>query len=145
MMVAIPSIDDFNASWSNRNGGEVLVTIGSLRMTLSAAMAKLIHDKFSRALSVPTRAATMASRAPAREPERIADPAPSIVESLDERKRWLGARFPFRAKRLQAMRKAIGAAEADMADIVSVGSILFTLEEARLIESGLRVDSDGPY
>lgn len=145
MMVAIPGIDDFNASWSNRNGGEVLVTVGSLRMTLSAAMATLIHDKFSRALSVPARAALMAARPPAPEPERIADAAASIAAPLDDRKRWLGARFPLRAKRLQAMQTAIGAAEADMADVVSVGSILFTMDEARQIAGGLRVDSDGPY
>lgn len=62
-MIAMPNVDDFNASYSNRNGGEVLVTWGSLRMTLSAAMAKSMHDKFGRALSVPVKAAEMAAMA----------------------------------------------------------------------------------
>lgn len=140
-MIAMPNADDFNASWSNRNDGEVLVTWGSIRMTLSAAVATLIHEKFGRALSVPAKAAEMAARPPVPEPERIAEPAPTIAAPLADRKAWLGAQFPFRAKRLQAVSVAIEAAAADMAEVVSVGSILFTMDEARAIESGLRVDA----
>lgn len=142
-MVAIPHVDDFNASWSNRNDGEVLVTWGALRLTLSAAMAKLIHDKFGRALTVPARAAEMAARPVTPEPERIADAEPSISEPLDQRRRRLGSHFPFRVKRLQAVRRAIDEA-GPMADVVSVCGILFTMEEAQIIERGLRVDTDGP-
>lgn len=225
-MTAMPSLADFNASWSNRNGGEVLVTGGSVRTILSAATAQAIVDKLSRALSVPVKAAETASGRPSStldllsdwigrscdtsdagargptselyesfreycaaldmgsmvslnefgrqlellrfygarlgpkglrvrmgirlkeslpEPERVADAAPAISEPLDQRKWWLGSQFPFRAKRLQAVQTAIGAAEAEMADIVNVGSILFTMDEAKTIECGLRVDTDGPY
>ena len=140
-------LPDFNASWSNRNGGELLLTGGSMRLVVSAAWAQGLVDKISRALDVPKRAASLVDARDDRpvvpEPERIADVAPSVREPLSQRRGWLGARFPLREKRLAALRHAIAEA-GPMADFVSVGSILFTLAEAQEIADALALSVE-PY
>lgn len=139
-MVAMPSMSDFNAVWSNANGGEVLVTVGSMRLRLSAAWAALIRDKFGAALAIPVRAEEMARRDPVPDLERVPDETPAIVEGLRERKGALCRQFPARGKRLEAVILAVAEAESSMAEVVSVGGILFTLIEATEIRRGLKID-----
>lgn len=50
---------DFHASWSNRNGGEIMVTVGSARLTVSVALARAVQEKLGKALDVPARAAAL--------------------------------------------------------------------------------------
>lgn len=140
MQIDTSTLPDISASWSNRNGGEVLLTGGSVRAVMSAAFAQDIADKLRRALDVPRKAAEMAARPPAPEPERIAEPEASIVEPLDRRRRALGARFPFRVKRLQAIERAIENA-GPMAESVVVGVIPFTMAEAEAIRASLSIDA----
>lgn len=131
---------DFNASWSNRNGGEILVTVGSTRMTVSAAIARIVHEKLGRALGVPVRAAAMAAREPAPEPERIARPAARMTEPLADRRASLSRTVPDRWTRLMAVREARGVAANEGVEWVHIAGIPFTSAELDGIQQGLEVD-----
>lgn len=124
---------DFSASWSNRNGGEILVTVGSMRMTVSAALARAVHAKLGKALDVPVRAASLVGarddRPLASEPERIPAPDTMIAEPLRHRKGALIGAFPARAKRLAAIARAMEHGDAG-AEIVAIGGIPFLRSEA---------------
>jgi hypothetical protein len=141
-MNALPNLADFNASWSNRNGGEVLVTGGSLRTVMSAALAQTIVDKLSRALSVPTKAAEMAGRPPLPEPERIACPDTFLADPLRFRKGALMRAHPSRAARLNAVTLALEHSDAG-AEIVAVAGVYFTRHEAEQMRGSLSVERIG--
>lgn len=139
-------LHDFGASWSNRNGGEILVTAGSVRLTLSAAVARAVHATLGKALDVPVRAAQLADAAPAREPERIAAMDRMIAESFRHRHGALIGAFPAKAKRLAAVTAALEACDAGT-EIVVIGGIAFTLAEAegmheKLMSSALTIDGE---
>lgn len=135
-------LPDISVSWSNRNGGELLLIGGSVRMVVSAAWAQAVVDKFSRALAVPKLAAEMAARGAAAEPERIAAPDTMIGEDLRHRKGALIAAYPSKAMRLIAVRSARGAAGGD-AEVVMINGIAFTIEEVAAIEDALEAHLNG--
>lgn len=141
-MVAIPHVDDFNASWSNKNGGEVLVTAGSVRTVLSAALTQAIVDKLLCALSVPQRAAEMAARPAVPEPERIPAPDTMLAEPLRYRKAALLGAFPARAGRLNAVTLALELSDAG-AEVVAIEGIYFSRGEAEQMRASLSVDRIG--
>lgn len=128
------TLPDFNVSWSNRNGGELLLTVGSFRTVMSAAWGREIVNKFSRALDVPMMAAAMSSR----EFERVADPEPTITESLASRRSALESTVPHAETRLSAVREARALIANEGAVAVHIAGLLFTASELEAIEDKLR-------
>lgn len=129
-------LPDISVSWSNRNGGELLLIGGSVRMVVSAAWAQAVVDKFSRALAVPKLAAEMAARNPAPELERVAAPDTLIGEDLRHRNGALIGALPSKSRRIEAIAAALSDAGQE-AEVVMVAGIAFTRVEATLLHDTL--------
>ncbi|WP_208417684.1 hypothetical protein [Sphingopyxis panaciterrae] len=121
------ALPQFTAHWSNQNGGELLLIAGSLRATVSAAMAQAVVDTLSRALEVPLRAAEMAASVP--EYERVADAAASINLSFTIRRAALRSRVQHRETRMSAIREASGVCANEGCDAAHITGIAFTADE----------------
>lgn len=130
-------LGDFQASWSNRNGGEILVTVGSMRMTVSAAIARAVYAKLGKALDIPARAPALIDVPPLREPERITAPDTMVAESYPQRRDALSASVPHRATRLSAAREALALATLDGAEVVLINRIAFTIAEVETLIASL--------
>lgn len=142
--VTADTLSDLHFSWSNRNDGEILVTVGSIRMTVSAAIARIVHKRLGGALDVPILARAMAAhslRLP--ELERVAEAAASIVEPLTERRAKLCKTVPHRETRLSAVREAIACCANENCDAAHICKIPFTAEELADIEAGLEIGAAG--
>lgn len=125
-----------SASWSNRNGGEILVTVGSMRLTVSAALARAVHAKLGKALDVPVRAAAMSDARTAIEPERIAAPDTMIAEPLRYRKGALIGAIPSRAGRMAAIALAMEDSGVGGAELLMIAGIPFLRAEAEAMRGG---------
>lgn len=141
-IIHMTSLPDVSASWSGRNGGQVMLLGGGVRGILSRDVAQSIVDKLSRALSAPQREAEMAGRDVVPDPERVAAPDTMLAEPMRHRKGALIDAFPSHAQRLGAIALALEHSDAG-AEVVAIGGVYFTRDEAEAMMAALTADQIG--